>query len=64
MLEFVDEVVPVPEFEVLEDDVAFLSEDVVSVFLPSVFWSSALSLCWAGAANVVFVPRPFPAVAT
>ena len=69
MLEFVDEVVPVPEFDVLEDDVAFLSEDVVSVFLSSVFWSSAfvssaLSLCWAGAANVVFVPRPFPAVAT
>jgi hypothetical protein len=67
--EFVDEGVPVPEFEVLEDDVAFLSEDVVSVFLSSVFWSSAfvssaLSLCWAGAANVVFVPRPFPAVAT
>ena len=62
--EFVDEVVPVPEFDVLEDDVAFLSEGVVSVFLSSVFWSSALSLCWAGAANVVFVPRPFPAVAT
>lgn len=67
--EFVDEAVPVPEFDVLEDDAAFLSEDVVSVFLSSVFWpsafvSSALSLCWAGAANVVFVPRPFPAVAT
>lgn len=67
--EFVDGAVPVPEFDVLEDDAAFLSEDVVSVFLSSVFWpsaslSSALSLCWAGAANVVFVPRPFPAVAT
>lgn len=67
--ESVDEAVPVPEFDDLEDDAAFLSEDVVSVFLSSVFWpsafvSSALSLCWAGAANVVFVPRPFPAVAT
>jgi len=62
--EFADEAVSVPEFDVLEDDVAFLSEDVVSVFLSSAFWSSALSLCWAGAAKVVFVPRPFPAVAT